>query len=245
MPITHRRSLRALLSVLLAGALGLLTLAPAHAADYRFWGFYQLTDGAWAFAQKGPDQIVPKDGSVEGWRFAISDPNAARYPRAVLTFEQICGTTATESGHKRVGLVVDYGRAADAEGGAPPAPAAKCAVVGTDATSLDVLRAIGQLRVEKGLVCAVAGYPASGCGGEVKSVGAEAKAPDTPVSIAPPAATQAMTATAAPAPAQPAEAAANTTSAGTWAAYIIVALVVLALIAYVLVRSRARTRQQR
>jgi hypothetical protein len=245
MPVAHRRSLRVALVALLAAAFGLLTIAPAQAASYRFWGFYQLSNGAWAFAQKGPEQTVPKDGAVDGWRFAVSD--GSRQPRAVLTFEQICGTTPAASGKKRVGLVVDYGRPADADqGGTPPAPTAKCAVVGTDATSLDVLRAAGELRVEKGLVCGVNGYPATGCGGEVKSVSKEAAAPDTPVSIAAPAATPTASAVAGPAQSQqPAQAAGNATSAGTWAAYIVVALLVVALIAYFFVRSRAGARQQR
>jgi branched-subunit amino acid ABC-type transport system permease component len=112
-----------------------------------------------------------------------------------------------------------------------------------------VLRAAGELRVEKGLVCGVNGYPATGCGGEVKSVSKEAAAPDTPVSIAAPAAPAATpTASAVAAPAQsqqPAQAAGNATSAGTWAAYIVVALLVVALIAYFFVRSRAGARQQR
>lgn len=246
MPTAHRHSvrvvsLRVVLVALLAAAVGLLTTAPAHAAAYRFWGFYQLTNGAWAFAQKGPEQTVPKDGTVEGWRFAVSDTNGARYPRAVMTFDQICATTPAASGKKRVGLVVDYGRSADSEAGTtPPAPTTKCAVVASDATSLDVLRTAGELRLEKGLVCAVAGYPATGCGGEVKTVSPEAAAPDTQVSIAVPTATP----VAAPAPAQPATTAGNGTSAGTWAAYVIVALLVVALIGYLLMRSRANARRQ-
>ncbi|MGN6751769.1 MAG: SCO2322 family protein [Intrasporangium sp.] len=247
MPIAHRRSVRLALVALLAAAFGLMTTAPAHAAAYRFWGFYQLANGSWDFAQKGPEQTVPKDGAVDGWRFAVSDENGARYPRAVLTFEQVCGTTPAESGKKRVGLVVDFGRPADADqGGTPPAPTAKCAVVGTDATSLDVLRTAGELRVEKGLVCGVDGYPATGCGGAVKTVSAEAAAPDGQVSIAAPTASPTANAAAAPTQAeQPAKAAGNATSAGTWAAYIVVALLVVGLIAYFFVRSRAGARQQR
>ncbi|WP_347350064.1 SCO2322 family protein [Intrasporangium sp.] len=244
MPIAHRRLLRAVLVMLLAAGAGLLSIAPAQAAAYRFWGFYQLTDGAWAFAQKGPDQAVPKEGAVEGWRFAVSDTNGARYPRAVLTFEQLCGQTAAESGKKRVGLVVDYGRPADAEDGAtPPAPAGSCAVVGTDASSLDVLRTVGELRVEKGLVCGVDGYPATGCGGEVGTVSAAAKAADTPVTIAVP--TAAPTSAAPAASADPATAADQPASVGTWAAYAVVALLVAALLVYLVRRSRAGAARRR
>jgi len=82
----RRAPLRVVLAALVAACLSALTIAPAHAAAYRYWGFYQLSDGAWTFAQKGPDQTVPKDGSVEGWRFAVADEASTRYPRAVLTF---------------------------------------------------------------------------------------------------------------------------------------------------------------
>ena len=254
--------LRVVLSLLLAGVFAALTIAPAQAAAYRYWGFYQLTDGAWAFAQKGSDQIVPADGSVDGWRYAVGDEQSTRFPRAVLTFDAICGATPAAAGQKRVGLVVDFGRPADSgDGATPPQPVALCASVPTDATSTDVLAKAGELRTEKGLVCAVAGYPAKDCGGEVKEVSAEAKAADTPVTIAAPAAatatplsahagrpareapTTAATATpvavATPISAQP-TAGTSSTSGGTVAAYVIAGLAVLALIGYLFVRSRRR-----
>jgi hypothetical protein len=237
--LVRRGPLRAVLALIVAACLGALTVAPAQAAAYRFWGFYQLENGAWVFAQKGPDQTVPTDGSVDGWRFAVGDESSSRFPRAVLTFDQVCGSTPAEAGKKRVAVVVDFGRTADSEDGStPPEPKAACAVVPTTGTSTDVLKAAGELRVEKGLICSVAGYPATGCGGEVKEVSAEAKAADTPVAIAAPAATSSAVATTAPA-----DAAAQPTSAsggGTTAAYVIAALVLLALIAYLVYRSRSR-----
>jgi hypothetical protein len=245
---SHRTPLRLVLAVLLAGAFAALTLAPAQAAAYRYWGFYQLTDGKWAFAQKGPDQTVPADGSVEGWRFAVGDAQSTRLPRAVLTFDELCGSTPAAAGQKRVGLVVDFGRAADAADGSatPPEPTARCATVPTDGTSTDVLAKAGELRIEKGLVCAVAGYPATDCGGEVKQVSAQAKAADTPVTIAAPSAatttpasTSPATAAASPDTAAPATQAASS-SAGTVTAYVVVAIALLALIAYLVVRSRRR-----
>jgi hypothetical protein len=235
-----RTPLRVLLAALVAAAVTVLTVGPAHAAAYRFWGFYQLSNGQWTFAQKGSDQTVPADGSVDGWRFAVGDESSTRLPRAVLTFDAICASTPAVSGSKRVGVVVDFGRPADAEDAAtPPAPTAVCAVVPTAATSTDVLAKAGELRVEKGLVCAVAGYPASGCGGAVKQVSAEAKAADTPVTIAAPAAS----ASATPNASAPADAAAQpASSTGTTVAWVVVALVVLALVAYLVVRSRRRPR---
>ncbi|GAA6525786.1 SCO2322 family protein [Intrasporangium sp. DVR] len=242
MSFAHRAPLRVVLAALLTAAISILTMAPAQAAAYRFWGFYQLADGQWGFAQKGPDQIVPQDGSVDGWRFAVADMNDTRYPRATLTFDQLCGSTTAEAGKKRVGLVVDFGRPADAaDGAAPPEPKALCAVVDAEATSTEVLAAAGELRVEKGLVCAVAGYPATDCGGEVKELSAEAKAADTPVQIAAPAdsttsAAPTPSATAASAPAE------ETSSGSSTAAYVIAALALLALLVFVILRSRSGRR---
>lgn len=171
-PIARRTPVRVVLALLLAAAFAALTIAPAQAVSYRYWGFYQLTDGKWAFAQKGSDQVTPADGSVEGWRFAVGDASASRLPRAVADFGQICAQTPAQQGKKRVGLVIDYGRAADnadpAKGAGAPAPKAVCAVVAADANSTEVLMAAADLRTEKGLVCAVDGYPAAGCGAEVK-----------------------------------------------------------------------------
>ena len=246
MSLAQRAPIRAVLAVLFAAAITALSVGPAHAAAYRFWGFYQLTDGQWAFAQKGSDQIVPKDGSVDGWRYAVADVNDVRFPRATPSFEQICASTPAETGQKRVGLVIDFGRAADsADGTTPPEPKALCAVAAPDATSTDVLAAAGELRVENGLVCAVAGYPATECGGEVKDLSAEAKAADTPVQLALPTATPTATPTDTPttdaAPnAAPLSAPAEDTSSGTsTAAYVIVGLALLAIVAFVIARSRA------
>jgi hypothetical protein len=233
------------LAALIAACLSALTVAPAHAAAYRFWGFYQLTDGAWTFAQKGPDQTVPADGSVDGWRFAVADEASTRFPRGVLTFEQICGSTPAQDGKKRVGLVVDFGRSADsAEGATPPEPKAVCAVVHKDATSTAVLATAGEVRTEKGLVCGVAGYPATDCGGAVKEVSAEAKAADQPVAIAAPAATPTATTPTAAGTDASAPGTALTADSGTnVAAYVIAALALLALLGYLVARSRSRARQ--
>lgn len=243
-PIVNRGPFRVVFAVLLAAVMAALTIAPAHAAAYRYWGFYQLSDGAWVYAQKGSDQTTPADGSVEGWRFAVGDESAARYPRAVLTFEALCAATPATAGNKRVGLVVDFGRPADGEDAAtPPEPKALCAVVPTSATSTDVLRKAGELRSDKGLICAVDGYPATGCVGEVKEVSAEAKAADTPVQIAPAAAPSA-TPPAVAAAGDAATTSTSTSNATSTAAYVIAGLVLLAIIAFVVARSRASARKQ-
>jgi hypothetical protein len=250
--LAQRAPFRVALAVLLAAAFAVLTVAPAHAAAYRFWGFYQVADGAWTFAQKGPDQTVPVDGTVEGWRFAVADTGDTRLPRATLTFAQICGATPAQAGSKRVGLVVDFGRPADGTDVAvtPPEPKAVCAVVPAAGTSTDVLRAAGELRIEKGLVCAVAGYPATDCGGEVKEISPEAKAADTPIQVAAATGTAsgaASGATSAPATiaADNASAPAKDASSGTsTAAYVIAALALLAILAFVIARSRMASRRR-
>jgi hypothetical protein len=150
----------------------------AHADAYRFWGFYQLKDGAWTFASKGPGQITPKDGDVEGWRYAISgESTGQRVPRAAATFEQLCSGTPAADGKKRVGVVIDFGTANEAPGGATPPPArGACAQVDAKATSAQALGQVAGVREEKGLFCAIDSFPASGCGDPVK----DADVPNVP-----------------------------------------------------------------
>ena len=181
MSLAHRAPLRAVLAALVAACLSALTVAPAHAAAYRYWGFYQLTDGAWAFAQKGSDQTVPKDGSVDGWRFAVADeastPLPARRPDLRADLWHPPRPRPARSGSASSSTTA----AQRTPPTAPPRPSPKalCAVVAPDATSTDVLAAAGEVRVENGLVCGVAGYPTADCGGEVKELSPEAKAADT------------------------------------------------------------------
>ncbi len=252
-PTAHRGPWRIVLALLLAAAFAALTVAPAQAAAYRYWGFYQQADAKWVFAQKGSDQTTPKDGSVEGWRFAVGDESSSRLPRATVTFEQVCAATPAQDGNKRVAVVVDFGRAADsADGATPPDPKAVCAVVPTDSTSTDVLRGAGELRMNKGLLCAIAGYPAAGCGEEVKQVSAEAKAPDAAITLVLPTASESTTpsssatgsSTTGSSTTEPSTAAVTTTttsgsSTGTTIAYIVAALALIALVVFLVVRSRA------
>ena len=183
-PLTLLRSGVALVLLALAA---LVTAPQAQAAAYRYWGYFQLTNGSWAFAQKGPDQTVPKDGSVEGWRFAVADQSSTRTPRATPTFDELCSGTTKVSGQKLVGLVVDFGRPADSADASatPPSPRGDCVSVPTDATGSQVLAAAGlQLRLDKGLMCGIQGWPATGCGDPVAAVPAAAKSPDTSVTLA-------------------------------------------------------------
>jgi hypothetical protein len=183
---TTLRSSLAALSLLIAVFAALVVPAgSASATAYRFWGYFQLTSGSWHFAPKGPDQLTPADGAVEGWRFAVAGDTDTRAPRVMPTFDSVCSATKATTGSKRVAVVIDYGRAADAEDGKqPPAPVAKCASVPTAATGAEVLAAVATVRADKGLVCALDNVPATGCGGAVKTVSAAAAAPDTTLTLA-------------------------------------------------------------
>lgn len=193
----HRPSgwLRAAVILVLVTLAGGVAVAPAQAASYRYWGYFHVTKGAWAFAQTGPAQVIPADGSVDGWRFAVADESSMRTPRATPTFETICAGTALTAGHKRVALVIDFGRPGDAADAAKPPPAAQatCVAVPVKATGSDVLIAAGNtLRLDKALTCGIDGWPATGCGEPVDPVPAAAASPDTAITIAAPA-TGAMT----------------------------------------------------
>jgi len=144
----------------------------SHAQDdvFRFWGYYQWTDDAWAFAQTGPAEAAPADGAVEGWRYAVAGAEP-RFPRADGDFELICGFADADAGEKRVAVVIDYGTDADSEDGIePPAAEGACAVVADDATGADVLADVTEVRVDdSGLTCGLGGYPQQGCGGPVST----------------------------------------------------------------------------
>ncbi|MEV6009678.1 SCO2322 family protein [Streptomyces sp. NPDC051976] len=155
--------------------------APAHAAGYRYWSYWLGVGGGWTYAQSGPAVRVPGDGSVEGWRFAVSLDAAdkAAQPRGKADFAAICGGTPAVKGQKRVALVIDAGTAADAPGGArPPAVRTACARVRRDASSADALAAVAKpLRYDSaGILCAIGGYPATGCGEQVAGSGGTGKA---------------------------------------------------------------------
>jgi hypothetical protein len=221
-----RASLRSpLVLFTLVVALGAALVVPAGSADaaaYRFWGYFQLSGSSWKFAPKGPDQLTPANGAVEGWRFALASETDTRAPRVHPTFDAVCGATKAESGKKRVAVVIDYGRAADQENGAQvPGPVAKCALVPTAATGAEVLAAVATVRSDKGLVCGLDNHPATGCGGAVKTVSAAAAAPDTPVTLA------ARPAAATPASTSPAQ-------------YLGIGVVILALLALGMVALRRR-----
>nr|WP_206328173.1 SCO2322 family protein [Streptomyces sp. S3(2020)] len=154
-------------------ALVLLTGAAqsAHAAGYRYWSFWDRTGSAWTYATQGPATAVPADGDVQGFRFAVSEDSAdATKPRGTASFATICARTPAAEGRKRVALVIDFGTAQDAPSGeTPPATRTACAAVARDATTAEALAAVAKpLRYStNALLCAIAGYPRTGCGEQV------------------------------------------------------------------------------
>lgn len=241
--MTANRTVRLVLSLLAGLLLAGTVTTTAHAEDgYRFWGYYQWTSGQWAFAQKGADVTVPADGAVEGWRFAVGGAKP-RVPRAAGDFTAICGATPAASGKKRVALVIDPGTAADsASGVAPPPATGTCVVTDVKATGAKILAAVEKVRIEKGLTCAIAGFPATGCGDAVKNINVPAT--DEPVKLEIGAAVGAAS-TPPPTTTPAAGPAMETDDGGTpWTGIIIAAFVVVVLAGAGLTLSRRRSAGQ-
>jgi hypothetical protein len=223
-----------------AGALALalatvaLVAAPAQAAAYRYWTYWQVPEGstAWAFATQGPGTAVPTDGSVEGWSFGVTTEsgNLDDAPSVAPDFAALCGGTPAQQGRKRVALVVDPGPAALAPTGqAPPPPIATCVVADDDATGYDLLRSVADIRTENGLVCGVAGYPIGECAPVLDEAEATAL---LAAASADPEPTAAPSATGMPG------AAGAASSAGSPVATIVVAALLIGAAAYFVRRQR-------
>ncbi|WP_093878877.1 SCO2322 family protein [Streptomyces sp. TLI_105] len=170
-----------------AGALLVLTAvaaAPAQAAGYRYWSFWESDGGKpWTYATQGPATARPADGDALGFRFAISNgTDDTSLPSVAPDFPGICGDVEKKDGTKRIAVVVDFGGPADAPPGeAPPKKLIKvgCAEVREDATGAEALAAVAKpLRYDSSaMLCGIAGYPAHGCGEQVTG--------KTPASAAP------------------------------------------------------------
>lgn len=238
----HQRRAFAVLMALAVALAALVGAAPqAHAANYVYWSYWQVTAGKWTYYTVGSDQSTPADGSVEGWRWGIDDGTGGRAPRVLPTFDQLCGTTAAAAGMKRVGLVVDFGRDADGDGTTPPpAPIATCVVAPTAATGTALLAKAGGIRTDNGLTCAIGGYPASGCAVQLASLTDAQKAADTPMTLPTPTAAPTTDAMASKATTAAAGATSATAVAGGGTSPLlwILLFVVAAGIAYAVARRR-------
>ncbi|WP_425582544.1 SCO2322 family protein, partial [Streptomyces synnematoformans] len=166
-------------SAVAATAVALGVAAPAQAAPasdgYRYWSFWDRDGDSWVYATKGPGLARPDDGDVHGVRFAVSEESGGGpRPRGTAGFDAVCGGTEPGDGDKRVALVIDFGTAAHApDGQTPPPVRTECASVPGDATLGDALAAVAEpLRYDSnGLLCAIDGYPRSGCAEPVSRSG--------------------------------------------------------------------------
>jgi hypothetical protein len=174
-----RRTVGSLLALVASLLLVTGTAGSASAEDgYRYWNYSHLTGGAWEFAQTGPGDFTPKDGDVEGWRYGTSTVSQGISPRADLekvTFDAVCEGTKASAGEKRVAVLVDFGTDADAQGAEVPDARGECAVVPKKATGQQVLESVVDVRSEQGMICALDGYPAKGCGDPVSDATVPAK----------------------------------------------------------------------
>ncbi|EXU69567.1 hypothetical protein Z951_03395 [Streptomyces sp. PRh5] len=169
--------LSAVASVLpVVALLAMACAAPAQAADgYRYWSFWQRggDGGSWSYATQGPSSARPGDGDMIGFRFAVSeDSDDATRPRGMADFAAVCADTPATDGTKRVAVVIDFGTATDApDRRTPPAPRTECARVGEDASAGEALAAVAKpLRYNSAaLLCAISGYPETGCGDKVST----------------------------------------------------------------------------
>ncbi|MFI1247878.1 SCO2322 family protein [Streptomyces anulatus] len=182
-----RNPLVALLAALVAASAVLLGAGSAEAAGYRYWSFWDGNGKNWEYATQGPSLLRPDDGAVQGFRFAVSeDSGDAAQPRRAPDFGAICADTPAKDGQKRVALVIDPGTAADApDREKPPAPRTACARVAPDASSAEALASVAKpLRYDSSaMLCAISGYPKSGCGEQVS--GEDGSAKPTPSTTAP------------------------------------------------------------
>lgn len=154
-------------AIIAAVVMSVVASPSATAAAYRYWTYWQAPQGTWTFATAGPATTVPADGSVEGWRFAVTSAagTASDAPRPAASFAGICADTPSVAGSKRVALVLDFGDPSAApEGEQPPATLTQCVVADADATGYAILRSTVHVRTDDvGLICALADYPARGC----------------------------------------------------------------------------------
>ncbi|MGP3990452.1 SCO2322 family protein [Streptomyces sp. 3N207] len=152
---------------------------PAADADgYRYWSFWQQKkNGSWSYATEGPATQRPEDGDTLGFRFALSENSQqADKPRGTVTFADACAKTAAKADSKRVAVRIDFGTRTDAPKGepkSPPAPHTGCARIPENGTAADALAKVATpLRYNsQALLCAIAHYPAKGCGEQAKGDG--------------------------------------------------------------------------
>lgn len=173
------RSLAATLLTLLTAGFGVIGLASAAQAEdpYAYWLYYSVEDGAYVYQDEGAATFVPEDGGIEAYRYAAALFPPTQEPRADLAevdFDAVCGDEEAAEGEKRVAVLIDYGIDGDAPSGDAdaPDPVAECAVVAEDATGLQTLQSVAEVRTDKdNSVCGIDAYPSAGdCFGIAEAV---------------------------------------------------------------------------
>jgi len=243
-PIAARRRLTVLLAVLVSLPAVLLGVAaPAQAATgYKYWNYFHVDNGKYAFAQTGPGDFTPKNGAVEAYRYGLSSSASGLPPRtgaSTYSFEDLCKATQAQAGQKLVGVLIDYGTAADADGGGtPPKPRGACAAVPTNATGQQVLDKVADLRTQGGLVCGIDGYPDKGCTVTVKNPPAPATEQNVDFAMPAKAATKAASASSSSS-----SSSSSTSDEGgvPWTLVVVVAVVVVVAAAGLLLARRNKT----
>jgi hypothetical protein len=173
-----RTSAAVVLGVLTAAAATVVGIAAAPSADattYRYWTYWSGerpgAASAWTFSSRGPATDVVKDGTVIGWRFAVTSQAGTTKPRQSPALATTCPDLADPiTGRTRVALVVDYGTESDAPPGQTPplsgSVRVECLTFPSTArvTGVTVLDEAGiAVRTENGLLCALDSYPRGEC----------------------------------------------------------------------------------
>jgi len=149
----------ALTSAVLAG--------PVQASEFRYWTYWTSTEKDWSFSALGPAFRPADESIIEGWRLAVTGVDATTPPRVEVpdVYDRACGNVEPQPGILRIAVVLDYGTPADAPSGeSPPRLVITCTQVSEGATGFDALKSIAEIRSERGFVCGLSGYPATGCG---------------------------------------------------------------------------------
>lgn len=153
----------------------LFSIAPANAADYRYWTYWVTTSDQWSFSNFGAadkENSLATDQMVTGWKFAITGADTGTAPAASAVFADLCPDTSEQAGALRVAVVIDFNDQATApEGETPPSEnIINCVTVSQGQTAADALNAAGlDIRAKDGFVCGVNGYPKEECGIEIES----------------------------------------------------------------------------
>jgi len=141
--------------------------APVEASEFRYWTYWTSTEKGWSFSPLGPAFRPADESIVEGWRLAVTGVDATTPPRVEVAdvYDRACGNVVPQSGILRIAVILDYGTSADAPSGeSPPRLVIACTEVPDGATGFDALKSITDIRSERGFVCGLSGYPATGCG---------------------------------------------------------------------------------